>query len=305
MLWYLDGRVNHRANMAEKPNENYARELLELHTLGVHGGYTQTDVMEVARCLTGWTVRSTEQPPYFQIGKIDFHRQQHDFGAKEVLGETIPAASAGLNNQELERWGRNELDHVLHIVTRHPSTAAHIAFKLCRRFIADEPPRQAIERVASVFQRTSGDIRATVAAVFDTPEFRERRGTKFKRPFQFVASALRATAARTDSGLELIDYLTRMGHAPHNYPTPEGYPQEAAPWMGTLFWRWKFAVALSQNRIRGTQVDFEKLRQHSGGEEKLRAHLLGRQATAREARACRESGAELALLLASPAFQRC
>jgi len=305
MLWYLDGRVNRRATMAEKPNENYGRELLELHTLGVHGGYTQTDVMEVARCLTGWTVRSTEQPPYFQIGKIEFHTAQHDFGAKQVLGETIPAAPANLSKDERERWGRNELDHVLRIVTRHPSTATHIAFKLCRRFIADDPPAEAVECVAAVFQRTGGDIRATVSAVFDTPQFRGCRGNKFKRPFQFVASALRATAAQTDSGLEIIDYLTRMGNAPYNYPTPEGYPQQAAPWMGTLLWRWNFAVALSQNRIRGTRVDLGKLQKHVGGEEPLRSHLLGRQATLQEARACLESGAELALLLASPAFQRC
>jgi len=97
MLWYLDGRANRRKTMADKPNENYARELLELHTLGVHGGYTQKDVMEVARCLTGWTVRSNDRAPYFQIGKVDFKADQHDFGAKEVLGERIAATPAELS----------------------------------------------------------------------------------------------------------------------------------------------------------------------------------------------------------------
>ena len=305
MLWYLDGRVNRRATMAEKPNENYARELLELHTLGVHGGYTQADVMEVARCLTGWTVRSTERPPYFQIGKVEFHPAQHDFGAKEVLGEQVPAAPPGLQPEERERWGRNELDHLLRIATRHPATASHISQKLCRRFIADEPPPEAVDQVAAVFRRTGGDIRATLAALFATAEFRSHRGNKFKRPFSFVASALRACGAQTDSGLDLIAYLSRMGNAPFNYPTPEGYPDQAAPWMGTLLWRWNFAVALSENRIPGTRVDLAALRNDAGGDDSLMAHLLGRKATAAEAQAYHESGAELALLLASPAFQRC
>jgi uncharacterized protein (DUF1800 family) len=305
MLWYLDGRVNRRATMAEKPNENYARELLELHTLGVHGGYTQSDVMEAARCLTGWTVRSTEQPPYFQIGKVEFHPDQHDFGRKEVLGEGIPAAPVGLIGAEREQWGRNELDHVLRIVTHHPATAQHISMKLCRRFIADDPPSEAVEQVATVFRRTRGDIRATLAALFATDEFRTQRGNKFKRPFHFVVSALRATGARTDSSLEIIDYLSRMGHAPFNYPTPEGYPEHAAPWMGTLLWRWNFAVALSQNRIKGTHVDLDRLLKNAGGDQGLIPHVLGRTPTAHETRAYLDSGGGLALLLACPAFQRC
>src|SRR4051794_7645513 len=130
MLWYLDGRVNRRANMEHKPNENYARELLELHTLGVHGGYTQKDVMEISRCLTGWTVRSREKPPYFEIGKIEFDAAQHDFDAKEVLGQNIPATPASLPKADREQFGKRELDRVLQIVTRHPATAQHIATKL-------------------------------------------------------------------------------------------------------------------------------------------------------------------------------
>jgi uncharacterized protein (DUF1800 family) len=106
MLWYLDGRVNRRANLAEKPNENYARELLELHTLGVHGGYTQKDVMEVARCLTGWTVRSTNQKPYFEIGKVEFKLHQHDCGEKEVLGVTIAALPPELSREQRDGMGQ-------------------------------------------------------------------------------------------------------------------------------------------------------------------------------------------------------
>jgi uncharacterized protein (DUF1800 family) len=305
MLWYLDGRVNRRTTMADKPNENYARELLELHTLGVHGGYTQRDVMELARCLTGWTVRSKDQPPYFQIGKVEFNAAQHDFGAKELLGERIPATPPGLAKDEHERLGQSELERVLQIVTRHPATAQHLSTKLCRRFIADDPPAGAVSEVASAFSRSGGDIRATLRALFATDEFRQERGNKFKRPFNFMVSALRATNARSDAGLELIDYLGRMGHAPFNYPTPDGYPEQAAPWMGTLLWRWNFALALSQNQINGTRIDLDALRRNAGGHEGLMAHLLGRQPTAEEAQAYHDSGAGLALLLACPAFQRC
>jgi uncharacterized protein (DUF1800 family) len=305
MLWYLDGRVNRRENMSEKPNENYARELLELHTLGVHGGYNQKDVMEVARCLTGWTVRSTNQKPYFQIGKVEFKPQLHDVEAKEVLGHCIPALPANATKEERERLGQEELDRVLKIVMAHPATAKHISTKLCQRFIADEPPASAVESVAAEFHRTNGDIRATLRVLFATEEFRQQRGNKFKRPFNFIVSALRTTGASTDSGLEIIGYLNRMGHAPFSYPTPDGYPEPAGPWMGTLLWRWNFALALSENRVKGTKVDFPTLHASSGGDAGLMAHLLGRKATAEEVEAYNESGAGLALLLAAPAFQRC
>jgi uncharacterized protein (DUF1800 family) len=305
MLWYLDGRVNRRSKPSEKPNENYARELLELHTLGVHGGYTQQDVMEVARCLTGWSVRSTEQAPYFQVGKVEFHERHHDFGQKTFLGHTIQAVSGSLPREEPETLGRRELDRVLHVVTTHPATAQHLAAKLCRHFIADDPPAGAVAKVAATFRETSGDIRAVLRTLFATEEFRLSRGCKFKRPFAFIASALRITGANTDAGLGLIDYLRRMGQAPFSYPTPEGYADKAEPWMGTLLWRWNFALALSRNQIQGTRVDFESFRLHAGGDDQLMAHILGRLPTKPEAEAYHQSEAGLALLLACPAFQWC
>lgn len=305
MLWYLDGRVNRRENFAEKPNENYARELLELHTLGVHGGYTQKDVMEVARCLTGWTVRSRNQKPYFEIGKVEFQLHRHDAGRKQLLGETIPAIPSHLSKEAREQLGRHELDRVLQIVTDHPATARHLSRKLCQRFIADEPPTGAVHAVAAAFTRSGGDIRATLRALFATEEFRHRRGNKFKRPFNYIVSALRATGARTDSGMKIVEYLRRMGHAPFNYPTPDGYPEEEAPWMGTLLWRWNFALALSESKIKGTNIDVSAMQRTFGGEEGLMSHLLGRKPTAEEVQAYHESGAGLALMLASPAFQRC
>ena len=291
MLWYLDGRVNRRKHPGEKPNENYARELLELHTLSVRGGYTQTDVMEVARCLTGWTVR--EKKKFFK-GRVEFDVKLHDDGAKRVLGTDIPA---GL--------GAGDLDRVLDIVALHPSTARHIATKLCKHFIADEPPGSAISTTADAFAKHAGDIRSTLRALFGTPEFQASRGTKLKRPFHFVISALRATNAQTDGARPLLDYLLRMGQAPFRFPTPDGYPLEASHWTSTLLWRWNFAAALTENKIKGTNVALEKLREHVGGDHALMATVLGRAPNEQELRSYHESGVGTALLLSSPAFQRC
>jgi uncharacterized protein (DUF1800 family) len=285
--------VNRRARAGDKPNENYARELLELHTLGVHGGYTQQDVIEVARCLTGWTVRDRKR--YFK-GRVEFQARQHDDGPKRVLGGEI---SAGL--------GPRDLDRVLDILVRHPGTARHLAWKLCRRFIADEPPESAVAVTAAAFARSRGDIPATLRALFSTPEFTapEARGAKFKRPFHFVVSALRATNAVTDASRPLIDYLVRLGHAPFRYATPDGYPEEATHWQNTLLWRWNFSTALTANRIKGTRILEEDLRRQIGGDEALMATVLGRQPSAVERAAYHDSGSGLALLIASPAFQHC
>ena len=293
MLWYLDGRVNRHGRPDEKPNENYARELMELHTLGVHGGYTQQDVIEVARCLSGWTVRDKKR---FFKGRVEFHEKEHDDGGKRVLGEVIPA---GL--------GARDLDRVLEIVVAHPSTARHLAWKLCRRFISDEPPAAAIDTTAKAFTDSKGDIRASLRALFASAEFRapEARGAKFKRPFHFIVSALRAVNAETNASPALIEYLQRLGHAPFRYPTPDGYPEEARHWQSTLLWRWNFASALAENRIKGTKMDPAELTKVLGGDDALMSTFLGRQPTAQEADAFHKSGAGIALLLASPAFQRC
>jgi uncharacterized protein (DUF1800 family) len=292
MLWYLDGRVNRKRKPEEKPNENYARELLELHTLGIDGGYTQTDVMEVARCLTGWTVR--DRNGFFK-GRVEFHPEQHDDGAKVVLGEKL---AAGLGKEDIER--------VLEIVARHPASARHVAHKLCRRFIADDSP--AVEAVASAFTASGGDVAAALAALFRTDEFQAEsaRGTKLKRPFHFLASCLRATDAATDCGPSLTEYLSRMGHAPFQHPTPDGYPEAASAWTGTLLWRWRLAAGLAHGEVAGTRIDREQLERRCGGAAGLFAHLCGRAPSALEAQAVRDAGTDgLALSLASPAFQRC
>ena len=291
MLWYLDGRQNKKQSNDEKPNENYARELLELHTLGVEGGYTQQDVMEVARCLSGWTVRGKKR---FFKGKVEFNSNAHDDGAKKVLGHDI--ASGG---------GEKDLDDVLDIVCNHLSTARYIAQKLCIRFIADEPPTEAIDAVAATFTSSDGDIKETLSSLFSTDAFLTgNRGNKLKRPFEFIVSALRASRAEVKSEMALVDYLVRMGHAPFQYPTPDGYPDFASPWTGTLLWRWHFAIALSRNKIdKKIKVDESALTEEAGDLNGLAASLLGRVPTTEEIASAERTGEPLAILLASPGFQ--
>ena len=293
MLWYLDGRTNRRATASERPNENYARELLELHTLGVEGGYTQADVMEAARCLTGWTVRDRHR---FRKGRVELDPSLHDDGEKRVLGHRI--AAGGL---------ARDLEVLLDIVARHPATARHVAVKLCRRFIADTPPPDAVGSVAAAFRRSDGDLRVTLRSLFRTEAFRSPadRRTKLKRPFQAMASALRATGARTDCGPPLLELLRRMGQAPFQYPTPEGAPDVAPAWTGTLLWRWRLAMALAGGELAGTSLDAERLIARAGGVDRLAAHLLGRAPDPAEQAALAGSPRPLALLLASPGFQVC
>ena len=302
MLWYLDGRANVKRTPDEKPNENYARELMELHTLGVHGGYAQQDVMEVARCLTGWTILAKKKDgfsgnllsPFKDRGKVVFRKDAHDDGAKRVLGQDIPAGG-----------GESDLDRVISIVATHPSTARFIATKLCARFIADTPPAGAVDAVASAFAESSGDIKTALRTLFSTPAFSTSAGAKLKRPFHFVVSALRAANAEVSNEKPILSFLDKMGHTPFRYPTPDGYPQGSSHWLATLLWRWKFAVALANNRISGTRIAREKLAREIGGEAALLATVLNRQPVPDESDAFLKSGDGLALALAAPAFQRC
>jgi uncharacterized protein (DUF1800 family) len=292
MLIYLDGHDNKVERPGDRPNENYARELLELHTLGVHGGYTQRDVMEVARCLSGWTY--AHAPLRFKPATVEFVPARHDNGRKTVLGIDIPAGG-----------GANDLERVLDIVCKHPSTAHHIATRFCRWFIADPAPQSAVDQVASAFLASRGDIRASLHALFRSDAFGENRGNLFKRPMRFVISALRAVDARSNAGPAVIEFLERMGHAPFQYPTPDGYPIEAQPWLGTLLWRWNFALDLTRNRLAGTRVDAASLIERHGGESAVIATLLGRQPTDAERAVLESIDSPIALALASPAFQRC
>jgi uncharacterized protein (DUF1800 family) len=232
MLVYLDGR----ANVAGKPNENYAREILELHTLGVDGGYTQADVMELARALTGWQVRTV-----FERGRTVLREKAHDGLVKSVLGLTLDSGA------------RRDLERIVNRLAAHPSTARFLAHKLCRRFVADEPPATVVERVANAYTASGGDIRQTLSALFHSREIRSAP-PKFQRPYGYAVSALRRTGAATDGGPALQRRLDEMGQLPFAWPTPDGYPDVEEAWSPRMLPRWNFALALANNAIRGTRV---------------------------------------------------
>jgi len=298
MLVYLDGKENQKKEPSDVPNENYARELLELHTLGVDGGYTQADVYEAARSLTGWRLRTG-----WRKGTVYFDPGMHDDGEKHVLGQSIPAGG-----------GITEVDQLVEIACNHPSTAHHIATKLVRRFVSEDPPASLVNRLAGVFTATDGDIKSLLRVVFTSDEFKLAKGLKFKRPFQYIVSCLRALGADTHAHQPLIEYLLRMGQGPFQYPTPDGYPDRTAPWLGTMLWRWNFAFSAASNRLPTVAVPLDQLAQAVGGfrSEKLMPYFVGRKGSDAELKAVAEyqttnlDDAELvALALASPAFQRC
>ncbi|MGI9106557.1 MAG: DUF1800 domain-containing protein [Pyrinomonadaceae bacterium] len=242
-------------------NENYARELMELHTLGVEGGYTQKDVQEVARCFTGWTIfapranagmmggNSAGNPA--RAGSFYFNPRLHDDGEKFVLGHKIPAGG-GMGDGQL----------VLDILARHPATAKFIATKLARRFVADNPAHALIERISAAYTKSDGDIRATLRAVFASPEFNapENYRAKIKTPFEVAMSAVRALGGETNGGPALHGWIARMGEPLYQYQAPTGYPDTAEHWVntGALLERLNFALALAGNRINGTRVNLAR-----------------------------------------------
>jgi len=217
-------------------NENYARELMELHTLGVDGGYTQKDVTELARILTGWSLERPNKKNRQKDFAFKFKRRMHDPGAKVLLG--VPFA-----------WsGEAEGDKALDLLAAHPATARFIAAKLCRRFVADDPPADLIDRVAARFRATDGDIRATLEALFADPAFFERGffRAKVKTPLEFTASALRATRADLRDPLKAAKAIGAMGQPLYQCEPPTGWPDRAAPWVnsGALLARMRAAALL-------------------------------------------------------------
>ncbi len=303
MLVYLDNQVN----QARAPNENYARELLELHTLGVDGGYTQRDVMELARCLTGWGMKD-----FLWHGEFAFNSDVHDADSKRVLAVDI---SPG---------GLAEAEGVLDRLARHPATAQHLALKLARYFISQDPPAELVGRTAQAFLASGGDIQTTLySLLLDGLVTRKAMlPARYKRPQSFILSAMRAADAETDGGPALRAMFARMGQPLFEWPTPDGPPFDGPEWQGNLLPRWQFALALAQNRLSGTEVRLPRLfaeQEPSSLEEclaRLSARLLSRAMPAgprRElARTLIAAGAPdsmesapiiLSGILASPAFQ--
>jgi uncharacterized protein (DUF1800 family) len=254
MLFYLDNWLSTRPDFVRRGgpdqgrraglNENYARELMELHTLGVDGGYTQRDVTEVARAFTGWTIDRPRADARFV-----FRSATHDYGAKVVLGRTI------------QFGGERDGEAILDMLARHPSTARFLAGKLVRRFVADDPPAALVERVAVRYQETGGDIRAMLRVIFTSPEFLvpDTTGAKIKKPTEFVVSAVRALGATPDArgAMALARASAEIGEGLYEAQPPTGYPDRAEAWVntGTLLARMNFALALSEGRVLGVSVD--------------------------------------------------
>ena len=221
-------------------NENYARELMELHTLGVDGGYSQKDVIEVARALTGWTMNPRD-------GAFVFRPEMHDAGTKVVLGHRLPAGR-----------GIEDGEDVLDIVARHPSTARFITTKLVRHFVSDSAPPVLVNRCAAVFTKTDGDIRETMRCIVTSPEFFSRAAyrAKVKTPFEVVASALRAMDAQPDTTPRTAQLVARLGQPIFGRQTPDGWPDRGDAWMntGAILNRINFGLAVAAGRVPGASL---------------------------------------------------
>ncbi len=240
MLIYL----TNDSNVKGHPNENYARELMELHTLGVDNGYTQEDVREVARCFTGWTFSQGEDG--IVPGRFRFAPEEHDFGSKVVLGQLIPAGG-----------GIEDGLQVLEILSSHPNTARFIATKMIRYFLTYEPPKQWVGRVADTYLATGGDIRAMLREILKR-RWIERAEPKLKRPFHLAVSTFRSLGAGMENPFFVLLSLLEMGQLPFNWGPPNGYPDSATYWSGYILPRWNFAAEAFAEEA-GLQLDLPLL----------------------------------------------
>jgi uncharacterized protein (DUF1800 family) len=241
MLLYLDNISNEKSH----PNENYARELLELHTLGVDGGYSQQDVQAVARILTGWTVARRGR----LRGQFIFDEEKHDFGQKQVLGQLFPAGR-----------GEEEVVELLDFLADHPATANFLATKLVRRFVADEPPAELVAQVADAYLQSGGEIKEMLRAIFLSETFATAQ-PKLKRPHTYMVSVLRVLHVdfRLGRGRAIGDWMQMMGQPLFQWPPPDGYPDVSQAWAANLLPRWNFALALLHDEIPGATVPLDNL----------------------------------------------
>jgi uncharacterized protein (DUF1800 family) len=227
-------------------NENYGRELMELHTLGVDGGYTQKDVTEVARCFTGWTI---ERPR--EVAQFKFDEKVHDPDPKVVLGKKIHAG------------GMKDGEEVIDLLSKNPNTAKFISTKLARRFVSDTPPPELVDRMAKSFQKSSGDIREVMRAMIYSPEFwsRDAYRAKVKTPYELVVSSVRALGTDVDTPMPLVQWVGRIGEPLYQCQPPTGYSDKAATWVnsGALLNRLNFSLALAGNKVRGSRSDVAAL----------------------------------------------
>ncbi len=310
MLFYLDNwqsmgvesPANKRGGKKQGLNENYGRELMELHTLGVDGGYTQADVTEVARCFTGWTIVQPQRG-----GGFEFAARMHDPGEKHVLGVTIPAGG-----------GKDDAMKVLDILLHHPSTAHFISKKLATRFVSDNPSEVLVAKMAKTFTTTDGDIREVLRTMLGSGEFwaADNFRSKVKSPLEMVVSALRAVDADMDSAQQIAGLMNTLGEPLYRKPEPTGYSNTGADWMNSasLVARMNFASGLAQGRLNGINVDPTRF---NGAADQIERSILLTEPTEDAKRAIQAGfdaqkqmrpdrvGAAIAgLTLGSPDFQR-
>jgi uncharacterized protein (DUF1800 family) len=267
MLFYLDNWESVSDNSPARPNapkrqglnENYGRELMELHTLGVDGGYTQQDVTEVARCFTGWTIRQPQQG-----GGFFFNPRMHDRGEKRVLGVTIPAGG-----------GIDDGLQVLDILSKHPSTAHFIAKSLAIRFVSDNPPDALVDKMAATFTRTDGDLREVMRTMLNANEFWAAANfrAKLKSPLEMLVSAVRAVNGEVDTAVQMVGLMNTLGEPLYRKQEPTGYTNRGGDWLNSasLLARMNYANTLAQSKMPGVKVD---LTQFSSDPKQIEHNIL-------------------------------
>jgi uncharacterized protein (DUF1800 family) len=307
MLFFLDNFESVRADLDANNknrkvkrglNENYGRELMELHTLGVNGGYTQKDVTEVARCFTGWTIKEPRRD-----GGFFYDDRLHDKGEKIVLGHVI-AAGGGIDDGE----------QVLDILARHPSTAHFISKELAQRFVADNPPEPLVARMAQTFLSTNGSIREVMKTMLSSKEFWSEGAyrVKVKSPFEMVASSARALDAHVIDGWALANQVGTLGEPLYRKLEPTGYSNLSSEWVNSaaLLGRMNFALQLAQNHVESVKVDVSRF----GDDPSAVAKILMFRAMSPQTRAAIDKALEdkkqknpamvAALVIGSPDFQK-
>src|SRR6266571_599146 len=243
MLFYLDNWESVTLGL----NENYARELLELHTLGVDGGYAQQDVINVARIFTGWSIKRPRQG-----GDFEFHEWAHDEGEKQVLGVRFQAGH-----------GMDEGIRLLKLLANQPATMHHVSHQLCERFVSDDPPDGCVDDAVAAWKRSGGDLREVLRAIFTSPDFWAPRtlGGKVKTPLEFVVSAARVVGADPDTNPRLAQLVARLGEPLYLHVAPDGYPEKQDAWVnsGALLDRMNAAVALAAGNVPGLVVNLDSI----------------------------------------------
>jgi uncharacterized protein (DUF1800 family) len=267
MLFYLDNWQNTAPNNRPKGrfkglNENYARELMELHTLGVDGGYTQEDVITLAKIFTGWGFRSPG--PKLKDGyDFYFNDKRHDFTDKVFLGKKIQGS------------GMAEGQQALNILAKHPSTARHVSYKLAQYFVADQPPKSLVDKLTKRFLTTDGDIRAVLETLFQSSEFWDTKyyNAKFKTPYQYVISSLRATDTAIDDFPRINSILHRMGMPLYGNQSPDGYKNTQETWLNpnAMEWRLSFANTIGRGGLKNTNRNTNRNRNRNNKNQRLRA----------------------------------